>query len=69
MIHDIENLRKSIENAKLNQNNLDIEMDSIHKKWFEIIMKVVHDINRNFSNFMMMMGFAGEAELTSPNEV
>lgn len=69
MIRDIENLKKSIETAKLQQNNLDVEMDAIHKTWFETIMKVVNEIHGNFSNFMMMMGFAGEVELTSPNEV
>lgn len=33
------------------------------------MVKVVTDINGNFANFMMLMGFAGEVQLTSPNEV
>lgn len=69
LIRDIERLKNAIEKAKSNQDNLDNEMDSVFKKWSETITNVVTEINRNFSNFMMLMGFAGEVQLTCLNEV
>ncbi len=69
LIRDIERIKGAIEAAKSRQNNLDTEMDTIFVKWSAIILKVVTKINEKFSNFMELMGFAGEVQLICPNEV
>lgn len=44
-------------------------MDNIFEEWSTIMSNVVTEINKRFSNFMEVMGFAGEVQLMCPNEV
>lgn len=69
LLIEVERLKAEIEAVRLNHSNLNTQMDAIFKKWSEQIMKVVIEINENFSNFMELMGFAGEVQLICPNEV
>ncbi|KAJ6649470.1 Structural maintenance of chromosomes protein 5, partial [Pseudolycoriella hygida] len=68
LLQDIERLKDSIEESKSNQLNLDAQMDSLFEKWYDVVANVVGNINRNFANFMMLMGFAGEVELVCGHE-
>lgn len=69
LLKDIDHIKKSIESAQSQQSNLDTRMDAIFKKWSEVMLNVIEQINQNFSNFMDLMGFAGEVQLMCPNEV
>ncbi|XP_050090664.1 structural maintenance of chromosomes protein 5 [Anopheles aquasalis] len=65
---EIDQLRKAMDRVTRNVESLDKEIKETHAHWYPEICRIVQDINRQFSNFMSRMGFAGEVELIRQEE-
>ncbi|XP_035786953.1 structural maintenance of chromosomes protein 5-like [Anopheles albimanus] len=61
-------LRAAMARVARDVESLDKEIKETHGQWYPEICRVVQDINRQFSNFMSRMGFAGEVELIRQDE-
>ncbi len=64
----IDELKEIIRNSHQSAENIEKTLQELHEKWYPAIKSVVNEINTNFSNFMRMMGFAGEVELVHKEE-
>ncbi|XP_049539211.1 structural maintenance of chromosomes protein 5 [Anopheles darlingi] len=65
---EMEKLRTTMTRVASHVETLDKEIKETHAHWYPEICRVVQDINRQFSNFMSRMGFAGEVELIRQEE-
>ncbi len=64
----IDELKETIRNSHLSAENIERTLQELHEKWYPAIKSVVDEINKNFSNFMRMMGFVGEVEIIHKEE-
>lgn len=65
----IEELQEAVQNSHKNSELLEKKLQELHDKWYPAFKDVVDIINKNFSNFMKMMGFVGEVEIICKGEV